>query len=71
MPLAISRHSWLVLALLALTVLYAASAPIALPDHDAAEFATVAVAGGIPHPSGYPLYCLLLRCLAPLRHWFP
>lgn len=34
---------------------------------DNGEFATVAVFGGVPHPSGYPLYAMYLRAM----QWLP
>ncbi len=56
---------WLGLALLLLTL-----AGLSLPHHvqagDAGEFATVMLAGGVPHPSGYPW----MRMLGPLAQGF-
>lgn len=48
------------LALLVLG-LYVWQAPHHIVDGDNAEFVTIGTLGGVPHPSGYPLYALWLR----------
>lgn len=52
---------------LATAALYLWLAPTHAVDGDSAEFATLGAIGGVAHPSGYPLYVLLLRALA----WLP
>lgn len=37
------------------------TAPTAIPDMDSAEFARIAIDGGIAHPPGYPLFSIMLR----------
>jgi hypothetical protein len=54
------------LALVA-AVAYAVLAPAHVVDADNAELSALAESGGVPHPSGYPLYLLYLRALA----WLP
>jgi hypothetical protein len=46
---------------LAVLVLYVWQAPGHVVDGDNAEFTTIGATGGVPHPSGYPLYALWLR----------
>jgi hypothetical protein len=48
-------------------VLYLGTASAHLGGADNAEFVTIFASGGVAHPSGYPLYCLLLRACA----WMP
>ena len=62
---------WLVdrgalLALVAAIIYIAVSSPH-IADGDSAELITVANTGGSAHPSGYPLYLLLLRATS----WLP
>src|SRR5579871_1996169 len=40
---------------------YLATSTAHLAGGDSAEFVTIFAKGGVAHPSGYPLYCLLLR----------
>ncbi len=47
--------------------LYATTATRWAQGGDSAEFAAVLARGGVPHPSGYPLYSLWLRAFA----WLP
>ena len=42
------------------------SCPSTIQEADAAEFALIGLKGGVAHPSGYPLYCLLLRLVSVL-----
>ncbi|MEE2829092.1 MAG: DUF2723 domain-containing protein [Myxococcota bacterium] len=53
------RASWLLFAGFAL--LYMATAARTVQGGDSGEFVTVAALGGVPHPSGYPLFTLLSR----------
>ncbi|MGH7434124.1 MAG: protein O-mannosyl-transferase family [Polyangiaceae bacterium] len=46
---------------------YFATSSSHLAGGDSAEFVTIFAKGGVAHPSGYPLYCLLLRLCA----WMP
>jgi hypothetical protein len=46
---------------------YFATASAHLVGGDNAEFVTIFANGGVAHPSGYPLYCILLR----LCTWMP
>src|SRR5580692_6583945 len=46
---------------------YAWLAPAYIVDGDNAEFCTLGAVGGVPHPSGYPLYVLWLRATS----WLP
>jgi len=55
------------LAAVATLVLYIWIAPTHVVDGDNAEFATLGAQGGVAHPSGYPLYLLLLRATS----WLP
>ena len=56
--------AWL---LLPIAVLYVSTAsPYVLGD-DSGEFSTLYAAGGVAHPSGYPLYALVLRAFS----WLP
>jgi hypothetical protein len=59
-----ARALWAVALVLIAT--YLVSGPRTLPDADAGEFAAVAVAGGIPHPPGYPLLTVILQGFAHL-----
>ena len=43
---------------------YLATSSAHLAGGDSAEFVTIFAKGGVAHPSGYPLYCLLLRLCA-------
>ncbi len=56
--------------LLPLALLYVLAAPATLPDYDSGEFAIVAAKGGIVHPPGYPLLCLLLRFASLFQDYF-
>jgi Protein of unknown function (DUF2723) len=46
---------------------YFATSSAYLVGGDNAEFVTIFAMGGVAHPSGYPLYCILLRLCA----WMP
>ncbi len=46
---------------------YFATSSAHLAGGDNAEFVTIFTSGGVAHPSGYPLYCILLRMCA----WMP
>ena len=52
---------------LAVAIVYIAIASPSIADGDSAEFVTLANVGGVAHPSGYPLYLLLLRATS----WLP
>ena len=52
-----------------LGIVYVLSAPVGLPEADAGEFAAIGMCGGIAHPPGYPLLCMLLRLFARLSPW--
>ena len=52
---------------MAILVLYVLVAPAHIVDGDNAEFVTAGTIGGVPHPSGYPLYMLWLRATS----WIP
>jgi len=54
------------IALVALAA-YVWIAPAHIVDGDNAELATIGVAGGVAHPTGYPAYVLWLRALS----WLP
>ncbi len=45
--------------------------PLTLTEGDAAEWLVIARHGGIPHPSGYPLYAMLCRAAALLSPPLP
>ena len=62
-----SEGRQLALLIVLVTIVYAATAARWLLGGDNGEFVTVAFGGGVPHPSGYPLYGLYLRML----HWLP
>src|SRR5580700_5830710 len=64
-----SRFSSCAAALLFALVLatYLATSSAHLAGGDNAEFVTIFANGGVAHPSGYPLYCILLRLCA----WMP
>lgn len=51
----------------AVLLLYLWIAPQHIVDGDNAEFVTTSVVGGVPHPSGYPLFVLWLRAMS----WLP
>lgn len=51
--------SWLLFA--GFGLLYLATAARTVQGGDSGELVTVAAAGGVPHPSGYPLFALLSR----------
>ena len=55
------RARWMTLAFLGALAIYAWGAAPGVLDGDPAEFQTIAVAGGVAHPSGYPLYVLVSR----------
>lgn len=48
-------------------LLYLWIAPQHIVDGDNAEFVTTSAVGGVPHPSGYPLFVLWLRAMS----WLP
>lgn len=52
---------------LAALVIYVWVTPPYIVGGDNAEFITAATVGGVPHPSGYPLYMLWLRMMS----WLP
>ncbi len=56
---------------LPLALLYILALPSGLPDYDSGEFAIIAAKGGIAHPPGYPLLCLLLRFAALFQQYLP
>ena len=58
------------LAFLVLLLLYIATLTPSVAGGDSGELAAAALTGGVPHPSGYPLYALLARFFAalPLGH---
>jgi hypothetical protein len=58
------------LAFLVLLVLYVATLTPSVAGGDSGELTAAALTGGIPHPSGYPLFALLARVFAalPLGH---
>jgi hypothetical protein len=51
----------------AVFAIYFATSSAHLAGGDNAEFVTIFARGGVAHPSGYPLYCILLRLCA----WMP
>lgn len=55
------RARWIALAFLGTLAIYAWGAAPSVLDGDPAELQTIAVAGGVAHPSGYPLYVLASR----------
>lgn len=57
----VHRARWIVLAFLGALALYAWGAAPGVLDGDPAELQAIAVAGGVAHPSGYPLYVLVSR----------
>ena len=59
------------LVVVAAAVLYGMTTANAPQEADAGEFVTLALAGGVAHPPGYPLYLGLLRMLAPLTTLVP
>lgn len=65
----VSPHERLLGGALFVTVLatYLLTASPYLGGGDNAEFVTIFARGGVAHPSGYPLYCVLLRLLS----WMP
>ena len=58
------------LAFLFLAVLYIATLAPSVAGGDSGELAAAAITGGVPHPSGYPLFALLARLFValPLGH---
>jgi hypothetical protein len=58
------------LAFLGLAVLYVATLMPSVAGGDSGELTAAALTGGVPHPSGYPLFALLARAFAalPLGH---
>jgi hypothetical protein len=58
------------LAALALAALYLATLHSSVAGGDSGELTAAALTGGVPHPSGYPLFALLARFFAtlPLGH---
>jgi hypothetical protein len=59
-----------VLAFLCLVVLYIATLHPSVAGGDSGELTAAALTGGVPHPSGYPLFALVARFFAalPLGH---
>jgi hypothetical protein len=59
-----------VLAFLVFVALYGATLTPSVAGGDSGELAAAALTGGVPHPSGYPLFALLARLFAalPLGH---
>src|SRR6185295_16579000 len=55
------RARWIAIAFLGALAIYAWGAAPSVLDGDPAELQTIAVAGGVAHPSGYPLYVLVSR----------
>lgn len=53
--------------IVAALILYMVVAPSTILGGDNAEFSTILATGGVPHPSGYPLYVLWLRAWS----WLP
>ena len=64
------RLPWSWLAAIAVTqlILAAALAPHVMGEGDAAEFTLVLAVGGVPHPTGYPLYSLLGHAFVRVLH---
>lgn len=60
---------WEALALVALLLFYLATANPYLAGADSGEFVLLSFSPGRAHPSGYPLYVLYLRWIAPLFFW--
>jgi hypothetical protein len=58
------------LAFLFLVVLYIATLTPSVAGGDSGELAAAGLTGGVPHPSGYPLFALLARLFGalPLGH---
>src|ERR1700690_1641731 len=58
------------LAFLALAALYIATLMPSVAGGDSGELTAAALTGGVPHPSGYPLFAILARLFAalPLGH---
>jgi hypothetical protein len=58
------------LAFVALLALYVATLAPSVMGGDSGELTTAALTGGVPHPPGYPLFCLLARLFnaLPLGH---
>jgi hypothetical protein len=58
------------LAFLVLAALYVATLRPSIAGGDSGELTAAALTGGVPHPSGYPLFALLARLFAglPLGH---
>src|SRR3954471_5296389 len=52
---------------LLIMIAYLWLAPTHIVDGDNAELATLGAIGGVPHPTGYPLYMLWLRAM----QWLP
>lgn len=55
------ERKFVALLFVILLSLYFFSLPMTLPEGDAGEWTIIARYGGIPHPSGYPLYAVLCR----------
>ena len=58
------RARWIALAFLGALAIYAWGAAPGVLDGDPAELQAIAIAGGVAHPSGYPLYVLVSRVFA-------
>lgn len=58
------------LVFVALLALYVATLAPSVMGGDSGELTTAALTGGVPHPPGYPLFCLLARLFdaLPLGH---
>jgi hypothetical protein len=65
----LSRHDAATIAclLVPITLLYVSTATPHVLGDDNGEFCTLYAAGGVAHPSGYPLYTLVLRAFS----WLP
>lgn len=57
---------WIALAFLGALAIYATGAAPTVLEGDSGELQAVALAGGVAHSSGYPLFCLVSRVFALL-----
>ncbi|MBK7368759.1 MAG: DUF2723 domain-containing protein [Candidatus Eisenbacteria bacterium] len=60
------RWRWIALAFLGALAIYATGAAPTVLEGDSGELQAVALAGGVAHSSGYPLFCLVSRVFALL-----
>ncbi len=60
------RARWMAIAFLGALAIYSWGAAPSVLDGDPAELQTIAIAGGVAHPSGYPLYALVSHVFAAL-----